>query len=262
VVFSFSFSSKELKQEDPLSSIRPRLEPLDIKCNLSYIVESTTHTVASKRNTAKGLQALLNGKYIVDDSFVEAVIKAATPLNPEDFSALEEDFDCSWPDALQHLPPPGKEPSPRPTEFFAPNPSRLNIFQGYTFVFCDKAQIESLEAPVKNGGGRTSFFEIEYGETTADQLVQFVKNISRESGRTFGDERGVVLVRFRGKKNMEDWTIELGDDVARKLDLRLIEQSEFLDAILANDASRLRRSLPEPDADDSFPQSSGVPAGI
>lgn len=95
-VLSFSFSSKELKANDPLSRVRSRLEDLDIKAIIPYVVDHTTHVVQNKRNTAKGLQALVNGKWIVDESYVDALVYAATPSdleNLESLSPLEADFD-------------------------------------------------------------------------------------------------------------------------------------------------------------------------
>ncbi|KAI9785573.1 MAG: hypothetical protein M1816_000384 [Peltula sp. TS41687] len=266
VVLTYSFSSKEQKNKDPLESTRARLEPTDIKAVLPYIVGKTTHVVASKRNTSKGLQALINGKYIVTDSFVDAVVKATTPLNPEDpesTSPLEEDYDGAWPNALQHLPLPTKEPFPRPAESYSPNDKRLNVFEGYTFVFCDRTQFESLQPPITNGGGKAVMYDIEYGKTTVQELVRFMKDLAGEKGagefEDGSEGKGVVLVRFRGKKDTEEWCIELGNEVARALDQRTIEQNEFLEAILSTDASGLRRSLPE--EDDGLPSQTREAAG-
>lgn len=254
VVLTFSFSSKDLKSKDPLIPVRARLEDLDIKAIIPYVIDKTTHVVANKRNTAKGLQALMNAKYIVTDSFVDALVYAATSKDldePESLSPLEEDFDGNWPDATQHLPAPGKEPRPRPAEVFAPNPSRAQVFDGYTFVFCDHTQFETLQAPVANGGGKALYYELDMGRTTVEELVRYIKNVAGEKGlgefEDGSEGKGVVLVRFRGKKEYEQWAVALGDAVALRLDQRLIEQSEFLDAILTNDASILRRPLPEED---------------
>lgn len=254
VVLSYSFSTKEQKNKDPLAPVRARLDGLDVKAVLPYIVGETTHVVASKRNTAKGLQALVNGKPIVADSFVHAVVEVARPRDPNDpesASALEEDYDGAWPDASKHLPPPGKEPSRRPAKYFMPNSERANIFDGYTFVFCDTIQFENLQAPITNGGGKALMYNLQFGKTSALEMVRFLKDLAGEEGTgEFEDGsrgKGVVLVRFRGKDEMEEWSIELGNEVARALDQRLIEQNEFLDAILINDASVLRRPLPEED---------------
>jgi hypothetical protein len=248
-VLSFSFSSKELKAKDPLGPVRARLEDLDIKTVIPFVLGKTTHVIQNKRNTAKGLQALINGKYIVQDSYIDALVYAATPSdleNLESLSPLEEDFDAAWPDPALHLPPPGKEPAQRPAAAFAPNPDRLHIFEGYTFVFCDVTQFENLQAPINNGHGKALLYQVENGKTTAEEIVQFMRNAAGQKG--LGSERdgpgGVVLVRFRAKGGYEEWSIELGNQVALMMDQRVIEQSEFLDAILGNNASPLCRALP------------------
>ena len=248
-VLSFSFSSKELKANDPLSRVRSRLEDLDIKAIIPYVVDHTTHVVQNKRNTAKGLQALVNGKWIVDESYVDALVYAATPSdleNLESLSPLEADFDTAWPDAGLHLPPPGNEPVQRTAEAFAPNPNRVSIFDGYTFVFGDPSQFENLADPINNGHGKALLYQVEQGVTTAEEIAQYMRNAAGNKG--LGDERddpgGVVLVRFRSKGRYEQWSIDVGTQVAVLTDQRVIEQREFLDAILANDASSLCRSLP------------------
>ena len=262
VVLSFSLSSKELKGgKDPLVVIRNQVEDLDIKVVLPYITEKTTHVVSSKRNTAKGLQALINAKYIVSNSFVDALVYVTTPGDfdePESLSPLEEDFDGSWPDALQYVPPKGHEPNERPVEFFAPNLHRGNVFEGYTFVFCDQTQFDSLQAPITNGGGKALQFELTHGTTLASELVRFVKNTAGEKGvgefEDGSEGKGVVVVKFRSKE-FPDWAAELCVQVALALDQRLIEQNEFMDAILTNDASVLRRPLLEEDEEGMWRQS-------
>ena len=63
----------------------------------------------------------------------------------------------------------------------------------------------------------------------------------------FGDGssgKGVVVVRFRGGGDEhQQWALELGNQVALALGQRLIEQSEFMDAILTTDARSLREPL-------------------
>jgi hypothetical protein len=249
VVLTFSLSSKEMRGEDPLGHVRSRLEDLDVKTIVDYIVDQTTHVVSSKRNTAKGLQALVNAKHIVDDSFIDALVYAATPSdleNLESFCPLETDFESEWPIASEHLPPPGKENIDRPSTAFAPNPARLNIFDQYTFIFCDQSQFNNLQGPITNGQGKALFFQLEEGVTTAADIVRFMKKASGRKG--VGSERhspgGVVLIRFRSKGEFESWAIEVGNEVALSTDQRVIEQREFLDAILGNDASPLCRPLP------------------
>ena len=252
VVLTFSFSSKETRDgKDPLADIRRKLEPLDVRTLIPYIPGTTTHVVQGKRNTAKGLQALVNAKYIVTPAYVDAILEATTigdPLNDESFSLLEADYDKNWPDPSKYLPAKSKEPNERPAEFFAPNPQRANIFEGYTFVFCDQIQFETLLQPITNAGGKAFKFTLKLGQTRCTEIVRFVKELAGEKSMgEFEDEsigKGPVVVRFRGGgKEYEDWAIGLGDEIAISLGQRLIEQSEFMDAILMNDPSMLRKPL-------------------
>jgi hypothetical protein len=232
--------------------VRGRLEDLDIKTIIPYVSGKTTHVVQNKRNTAKGLQALINGNYIVQDSYIDALVYAASPSdleNLESLSPLEEDFDAAWPDASLHLPSAGKEPVQRPATAFAPNADRVRIFEGYTFVFCDATQFENLQAPINNGHGKALLYQVEKGRTTPEELLQYMQNAGGRKG-LYNEQDchgGVILVRFRAKGGFEEWSIELGNQVALMMDQRVIEQSEFLDAILGNDAAPLCRQLPRED---------------
>lgn len=263
VVLSFSFSSKETNK-NTLARFRSRLENLDIKTIEDYIVNITTHVIQTKRNTAKGLQALINGGYIVDYSFIDALDYAATPSdldNLESLSPLEDDFDAAWPNAREYLPPPGKESFNGSDESFAPNPGRLHLFDDYTFIFCDKSQHQILEEPITNGHGKALYFEVKEGSTTSEEIVQFMKNAAGQKGVGFervGDG-GVVLVRFRSKTGKEDWVLQLLDEVALATDQRVIQQNEFLNAILENDASILCRRLPQELVPDPTPPEPTLP---
>lgn len=263
-MLSFSLSSKEMRGEDPLAHVRSRLEDLDVKTIVDYIVDQTTHVVSSKRNTAKGLQALVNGKYIVDDSFIDALVYAATPSdleNLESLSRLEIDFQSEWPDATKHLPPPGKEKIDRPSTAFSPNRARLNIFDQYTFVFCDQSQFDNLQGPINNGQGKALFFQVTEGSTHAADIVRFMEKAAGPKGvSSRRGPGGVVLVRFRSKGEFEPWAIEVGNEVAVMTDQRVIEQREFLDAILGNDASPLCRPLPAEEGSSQAPASPAVAA--
>ncbi|CAJ0548841.1 Ff.00g024540.m01.CDS01 [Fusarium sp. VM40] len=249
VVFAFSFTSKEL-QTDPLTTLRKRFEQLDIKLVTEY-VNVTTHVVSKKRNTAKGLQALINGKHIVTETFLDAVVEAgslADGAEITDLSPLEQDFKQNWPDALQHLPPRGGEPVQHPDSTYAPDPARQDIFEGYTFIFYDDVQYNNLLAPITNGGGKALLRDVVPEETQVDDFVQYVKNVAGEKGLgAFNDGsegKGVVVVRFvPSKGGSVDWYVEFFRAVSLRLDHRPIEQSEFLEAILIKDASILRRPL-------------------
>lgn len=250
--------------KDPLVHYRSRLEDLDIKVLIPYVLGATTHVVSSKRNTAKGLQALINAKHIVAETYIDALIYATTPDNldePESLSPLEQDFNTNWPNAFDHLPAKSKEPSERPAEDFAPKIERNSVFDGYTFVFCDTVQFESLQAPITNGGGKALEFNLNPGKTAPEEVVRYVKDVAGEKGlgefEDGSEGRGVVVVAFRAKKDLENWAANLSIQIALALGQRLIEQSEFLDAILLNDASNLRRPLPLEEQDRtllSFPK--------
>ncbi|KAM6537746.1 hypothetical protein FALCPG4_003652 [Fusarium falciforme] len=249
LVFAFSFTSKEL-QTNPLTALRDRFEQLDIKLVTEY-AQSTTHVVSKKRNTAKGLQALINGKYIVTESFLDAVFEAGSPAEGAeitDLSPLEQDFNQNWPDALQHLPPRGGEPVQHPDSTYAPDPERKDIFEGYTFIFYDKSQYNNLLAPITNGGGKALLGNVVPEETEVDEFVQYVKSVAGEKGLgAFNDGsegKGVVVVRFvPSKGSLVNWYADFFTSVSLRLDHRPIEQSEFLEAILIKDASILRRPL-------------------
>ena len=251
VVFTFSLASKESKaSKDPLGAFRSRLEHLDIKVVEPYIPGTVTHVVAGKRNTAKGLSALVNGRYVVSERFIDAVVEitSGTDLTFEEApSRLEEDFDGHWPNALDFLPARSKETTTGPPEQFLPDAARATVFEGYIFVFCDPAQFELLQAPITQGGGKAVHCAVSPGNTTSEEVVRYVKTVAGEKGLgEFEDGsagKGVVVVKFRGKGKHEEWAARLDYEIAQALDHRLIEQSEFLDAILANDASTLRRPL-------------------
>ena len=250
--------------KDPLVNHRNRLEDLDIKVVIPYVVGVTSHVVCTKRNTAKGLQALINGKYIVTETYIDALVYATTPENLdelESLSPLEEDFDANWPNALEHLPAKSKEPSERPTEEFEPNTERGNIFEGYTFVFLDATQFETLQAPITNGGGKALSFIPNPGKTTTEEVVRYVKSVAGEKGvgefEDGSEGKGVVVVRFRLKEKFADWAAQMDTTISLALGQRLIEQSEFMEAILLNDASILRRPL-EVDYEESAPRTNEI----
>lgn len=250
-VFTFSFSSKE-HNADPYTNLYKTFGPLDIKVLIEYECEYTTHLIAKKRNTSKGLQALINGKYIVhNDSFIKAVVAAATS-DGEGPAPLEEDFEANFPDPLQYLPPRGEEPTQRDATAYEPNPTRQDMFDGYTFVFYERRQFNNLLAPITEGRGKALLREAIPNETTVDDFVEYVKNVAGEKGlgafEDGSEGKGVVVVRFNPVKGAgTEWFADFGRRIALRLDHRLIEQNEFLDAILGNDASVLRRPLePEP----------------
>jgi nijmegen breakage syndrome protein 1 len=106
VTLTFSFNTKE-QNADPFTSLYELLGPLDIKVLVEYERNYTTHLVAKVRNTSKGLQALVNGKYIThNDNFIKALVAATNP-DSDGVVPLDVDFDANFPDPLQFLPPRG-----------------------------------------------------------------------------------------------------------------------------------------------------------
>jgi nijmegen breakage syndrome protein 1 len=262
---TFSFSTRE-QNAHPYPSLYETFGPLDIKVLIEYERGYTTHLIAKKRNTSKGLQALINGKYIVyNPLFVDALVTAASP-NEGGIAPLEEDFEANFPDPIQYLPPKGDEPTHRDETAYEPNTLRQDMFDGYTFVFYEKRQFDTLLAPITEGRGKALLREAIPKETTVDGFVEYIKNVAGEKGlgefEDGSEGKGVVVVRFNPVKGAgADWFADFGRKVQQRLDHRFVEQNEFLDAILGNEASVLRRPLepelsgvvaPPPSAGESF----------
>ncbi|PWW71982.1 hypothetical protein C7212DRAFT_302429 [Tuber magnatum] len=235
IVFSVSLSSKDRKDKRTMIPFQNKVEALGIK-TLATFVPSTTYVVASKRNTAIGLQALINGKVIVTSSYLDAVVQAASIPRDGRQSALELDFDGNWPNPEEFLPPSSNEPGNRPSSLYRPDKARRNIFEGYTFIFCDNLQYSSFLGPVTDAHGKLERYDVRLGETTPGELVEFVRNR--------GHGTNVAVVRFIAKKNPE-WENHLSTRVQEILGYRMVEQNEFLDIILTGDTSRLRKPLDE-----------------
>jgi hypothetical protein len=249
-VITFHLLRKELKS-GVLKQKQDRIKNLGVKAVADFVPDTTTHVVAAKRNTPKGLQALINGQHLVGEDFVQALEIAATPTTlsqEENLSSLELDFDSNWPNEKDFLPAPGKEPTARPDETYQPGPDRTHIFKDYTFVFCDAGQHERLLPVIATGHGKALLQEVDNGKTTVNGLLAYLSNVAGK--KTFGDpsqhpaQGGVVLVRWTAPDDYSDWANNLIQQVSLKLDQRAIDQSEFLDAVLANDASLLRQSIP------------------
>lgn len=259
VALTFSFTSKEL-QNDPLPALRDRFESVDIKLLVDYAIHHTTHVVSKKRNTAKGLQALVNGRFIVSEPYLDAITQAAQSVpqeNGADTCPLEQDFDKHWPNPMDYLPPRGAEPVDHPDSIYAPDKARQEVFEGYTFIFYDSNQYNNLMAPITNGGGKALLEHIVAGETPVDDFIRYVKTVAGEKGLGSFDDgnqgRGVVLVRYLpAKGDHVQWFADFFTNVSLRLDHRPIEQNEFLEAILVKDASMLRRPLEvEPAGDEN-----------
>lgn len=253
VCLSFFLTSKEKKKADALAPKRSLMEPLDIKTVEPFVSDQTTHVVATKRNTVPGLQALISAKYIVDSSYVDALVYAATPEDLEEnenLSPLEKDFDAAWPDPVQYLPPKGREPTAKSSESYAPDSSRENVFEGWGFVFLEPGQYESILPAITTGHGKALLYGLQPGKTTAEDVITYMRNVAGQ--KSFGDPvethsgGGVVMVKPVLKGEWSHWCDELVNEVALKLGQLYIDQAEFLDAILSNDARSLRKAVPLP----------------
>lgn len=122
------------------------------------------------------------------------------------------------------------------------------MFQGYTFVFYERLQYETLLAVVTDGGGKAVFEEVFPDHSTVEDFVRSVKGVAGEKGlgefEDGSEGKGVVIVKYNpAKGDGVGWWANFSTQVALYLDHRLIEQREFLDAILGADASVLRKSL-------------------
>lgn len=234
------------------TALQSRLEQLDIKMIDAYVTSETTHVVATTRNVPKGLRALVNARYLVSQGFIDAIESVATASAETGISPLEEDFDGKWPDAMDYVPPPGSEPHPRPAELFKPDEARKSLFDGFTFIFADARQHENMSPFVMDGGAKAIKYDMQNGETTVEEFVQFVLSVADKKGlRSLGDSdqgKGVVFVRFRAVGDLQDWSIRFIESVDAALEQRSIEQNEFLDAILTKDVSKLRQGLQEEDS--------------
>ncbi|KAL8366568.1 hypothetical protein RB595_010430 [Gaeumannomyces hyphopodioides] len=250
VVCSVSFTKRELAA-DAWMNLRQRYEQLDIKFIADYDRLLTTHVVTKKRNTPKGLQALIGGRYIVTDTFLDAVTEVAElPSEGTGASALEQDFDVNWPNPLNHIPPRGDEPSDRPGDAYEPNERRRDIFDGYTFIFFEKAQYDNLMPVIADGKGKALLREVAPHETDIDDFIRYVKGVAGEKGlgefEDGSEGKGVVVVRYAppiSRPDLIEWYTGFINTVSLRLDHRMIDQREFLDAILAVDPSMLRRPL-------------------
>ncbi|KAF8540973.1 hypothetical protein BDD12DRAFT_876322 [Trichophaea hybrida] len=226
------------EDKNVMAPYRAKVEALDVKTIAAW-TPSTTHVVASKRNTAIGLQALVNGRFIVTSSYLDAIAQAAAlplagPSGEQPMSPLEIDFDANWPKPEDFLPPPLYEPVTKSAEAYSPDPRRKNIFDGWTFVFCEDVQYQNLLGPITDAQGKPEKFALEPKVTSPEELADFI--------RKRGDGSEVALVKFRAK-NESEWDKAFTAKIQELLGYRMVEQNEFLEIILSCDTATLRRPL-------------------
>lgn len=191
---------------------------------------------------------MIDGKYIVhNDSFVNALLISTSPVDGN-CAPLEVDFDKNFPNPIRFLPPKGDEPNYRDDKLFYPNKLRQNIFSGYIFVIYEERQYENLLSPITAGSGKAILKVVRPNEITAEDFVKFCGNIVSDLRMVNASDpletKIVIVVRYNPATGLEsEWYSEFCKNVALQLNHQLVEQNEFLDAILANDASILKRPL-------------------
>lgn len=253
VVFTFTGLSKQMKaSSDPLEAHRKKLEQAEVKLITEYVSSQTTHVIGKKRNTPPGLQALLQGRWVLAHSFVDAMAQATVSPGRDTNgidrpSPLEADFEGNWPREDEHILPAAAEPNPKPNEYLKPNPERAELFANSTFIFLSQAQYDNLMPVVTSGSGKALLWDVEIGTSKAEDLVGYVKEAAGAKGD--GDFRlsqhtgkgGIILVRLENK--LDEWVSAFLTTVESTLEQRSMEQNQFLHAILSVDTSELRRPL-------------------
>ncbi|KAK8184321.1 hypothetical protein BC567DRAFT_246867 [Phyllosticta citribraziliensis] len=244
-------AKKKKSQQANSQDMQEHLESCDVKFTERFQPQHTTHVIASKRNTPKGLQALVSGKWIVTSAWLDALERQVSkPEVAQDeeqpMSALALDFDANWPNEADFIPDVGQEPVPRDAALFRPNPERESVFKGYTFVFTDDSQYAHLAPVIEQGSGKALFHDIDEESTRAENVVQYIKSVAGENGmgefEDGSEGKGVVLVRPRDDDIEKARIVEAADII---LGQRSIRQGDFLDAIVMNDATGLRKQLEE-----------------
>lgn len=235
-VLTYGLNKKDIKN-GLLQTKQARMKELDVKVVNEYLPGQTTHMISQKRNTPRTLQALIEGKPLVSEAFVDDLIYASTPSDleaEESFCNLEADFDEGWPDESKYLPPAGKEPTKKPDDAYSPNPERAKVFEKHTFFFFDQAQYDMLLPPITVGHGKALFFEIKEKTTKIEDALTFIHNAIGTSG---------IAVIVKLTEQEESLRGNFIEKLCVKLGQQNTEQAALLDAILANDASSLHKPL-------------------
>lgn len=235
-VLTYGLNKKDLKN-GVLKEKQERLKDLDVKIVNEYLAGQTTHMISQKRNTPRTLQALIEGKPLVSEAFVDDLIYASTPSDleaEESFCDLEEDFEHGWPDEAKYLPPAGKEPTSKPDSAYTPDPERVKIFEKHTFFFFDQGQYDMLLPPITVGHGKALFFEVKEKTTKIEDALKFIRNAIGTSG---------AAVIVKPNEHEESYRGNFVEKLCLKFEQESTEQAALLDAILANDSSSLHKSL-------------------
>lgn len=260
VILSFVNLPKKTKsREEMLAKQRQKLEQADIKIIEDYVANQTTHVCAVKRNNPHVLQALLQGKWIVTHDYPDA-LAAAVERGGTDaagdviVSPLEVDFDGAWPKEEPYLLGPGPEPVPRDTEYIKPRADRADLFSGYTFVFLSQAQHDNLMPVIMTGGGKPLLWDVQPGDTRSEEVIEYVKEIAGAKGdsnfrltQQTGDGGVIVVKTAAPDGGRDEWTRHFLRDIENNTGQEMIEQNEFLDAVIMADVGGLKRPIEVPE---------------
>ncbi|CCU81844.1 DNA damage response protein RcaA [Blumeria hordei DH14] len=242
VNFTFSLDT-EGNETDLTTKLCSSLGPLDIKILANYEREHTTHVISVKWNTAKALQALIDGKYIVQhESFINALVS----MTSEENKGLELDFDGNFPKPSEHLPLTNNTLTELKETDFHPSMIRQNIFVGHTFIFHEKSQFIEYNYPITAGGGKSHLYEMKPHETKFDEFVGYIKNFSREreSSEHCGQEDAgrLILIAFNPPMESDSqWYAEFRKQASLTLRCHFIDQDELFKAVVKNDTSAIRK---------------------
>jgi hypothetical protein len=161
---------------------------------------------------------------------------------------LEINFDPNWPDPVNYIPPPSKEPVPRDATYLAPQSDRSTLFTNFTFIFCSETQLGSLSKPINRGGGKALVYEdYQEGISTPQEFAVFVRKVAHQSiTEDLGNSsKSVIVVRIQVIEPNEEWKTNFIRESDLLLGQRSIAQNEFLDVILTCDTSTLQTPLEE-----------------
>ncbi|CAD6499701.1 BgTH12-03809 [Blumeria graminis f. sp. triticale] len=241
VNFTFSFET-EGDSTDLISKLRSSFGPLDIKILANYERENTTYVISGKRNTGRNLQALIDGKHILQhESFINALASTTSVEN----KGLELDFYGNFPKPAEHLHPINDTLTQLKETDFYPSTVRQNIFEGYTFIFHEKSQFVEYSNPITAGSGNAYLYEMKPHETKIDEFTGYIKNFSREreSSEHCSREkaRTLILIAFNPpRKSDSNWHTEFRKQASLTLRCHFIDPDELFKAVIKNDRSTLK----------------------
>ncbi|KAG4306435.1 hypothetical protein PORY_000423 [Pneumocystis oryctolagi] len=189
-----------------IRDIQPLVESYGIKITKEYC-DMTTHVVSKQRNTAKNLQALINGVFVVANSYVNELVKT--------IGLVELNFDHGFPNPQKHVPPDNIYSSiDACPEDFMPNKCRKRLFHGLVFVFFDKKQYFTLSPPINTAGGKTVLCE---DTSNIEQIITFIQNYPN----------AIAVSPLENSHYI--------DMASKRLKINLINQDMFLEPILKLD---------------------------